>query len=106
MSKNIKIAIGVVLIIIVGYALRGSFGGKLGGAVTPSDIRSTNYDLMTVNGLTVNTSNTATSTISLGCIQTTATSTATPVRFVASTTSLVNGVSTGVVLVQFGSCPI
>lgn len=60
--------------------------------------------------VTVTTSNSATSTVSLGCIQTTATSTATPVRLVigssGATTSYQGSVATGVVGWQYGSCPI
>lgn len=62
--------------------------------------------------LTVTTSNSATSTASLGCIQTTATSTATPIKFVmqATTTQGIAGqvaanVGNFVVLGQYGNCP-
>lgn len=112
MSKNIEIAIGVVLIIIVGYLLLGK-SGKLGGAALPSDISSTNFTQVTANGLTVNTSNTATSTTSVGCIQTTATSTATAIRLTfslpsqnAATTTTQGGASIGNVVWQYGTCPI
>lgn len=59
---------------------------------------------------TISTSNTATSSLKLGCIQTTATSTATPVRFVigssGATTSYQGLNSVGVVGWQYGTCPI
>ena len=60
--------------------------------------------------LTVTTSNTATSTVSLGCIQTTATSTATPVYLTftphAGTTTTQGGTSNFLVSARFGPCPI
>lgn len=63
--------------------------------------------------LTVTTSNTATSTASFGCIQTTATSTATPIKLVFSgpttTANLSGQILTNVanfdVLGQYGNCP-
>lgn len=61
----------------------------------------------TLNGnLTVTTSNTATSTITVGCFQSYATSTATSLalRFTASTTAPTNG--SGVIpVVSYGTCP-
>lgn len=61
-------------------------------------------------GVTVTTSNTATSTTSVGCIQTTATSTATPIRFVIGSvqaaTSTFQGTNANfTVLAQYGTCP-
>jgi hypothetical protein len=54
------------------------------------------------------TSNTATSTASVGCVQTVATSTATPIRllFTASTTATaISGTQSGFVLWGYGKCP-
>lgn len=59
-------------------------------------------------GLTVTTSNTATSTTILGCTQTYATSTASPIRllFTASTTATaISGTQAGFVLWGYGTCP-
>lgn len=61
--------------------------------------------------ITQATTNTATTTFSGGCIQTTATSTATPIRFVIGSTvqgtsTYQGGVSQGEVAWQYGSCPI
>lgn len=59
-------------------------------------------------GLTVSTSNTATSTTAVGCVQTVATSTATPIRllYTASTTAnAITGTQAGFVLWGFGTCP-
>ncbi len=61
--------------------------------------------------LTVTTSNTATSTATVGCIQTYATSTLTPVRIVLSSTGTTTatfgaGTANGGVSWQYGSCPI
>lgn len=69
-------------------------------------------DDLTVSGgsLSVPTSNAATSTISGGCIQTTATSTATPIRLVpassGATTTYTGANAFGVMAWQFGTCPI
>lgn len=66
----------------------------------------------TVTGtLTQSTSNSATTTAALGCVQTTATSTATPIRFVigsiaTSSTSYTGTNTIGLVGWQYGSCPI
>lgn len=69
-------------------------------------------DDVTISGgsLTLTTSNTATSSLAIGCTQTTATSTATPIRFVFNTafagTSTTAGTnSNGSVYWQYGSCP-
>lgn len=65
----------------------------------------------TLNGnLNVVTSNTATSSIQVGCIQTVATSTLTPIAVtfstIATTTTMANGLSNnGFVLWQYGKCP-
>lgn len=61
--------------------------------------------------LTLTTSNTATSTATIGCIQTYATSTQTPVRFVLSSTGTTTatfgaGTANGGVSWQYGTCPI
>lgn len=69
----------------------------------------TNAATSTTKNIVVTTSNTATSSIQVGCIQTTATSTATPVHFsltvsqTASTTF--DGTGQGNVMWQFGKCP-
>ena len=56
-------------------------------------------DLTLGGDLTITTSNTATSTLEVGCIQTYATSTATAVRLSATTTP-------GIAYWSYGSCPI
>ena len=63
--------------------------------------------------ITQSTSNTSTTTFAGGCIQTTATSTDTPVRFVLQATTTIGNSVQGssatnnfVVLAQYGSCPI
>lgn len=70
-----------------------------------------NAGALSITGaLTQTTSNTATSTASVGCIQTTATSTATPIRLVIGTsivaTTTPAGNSVGSVGWQYGKCPI
>lgn len=67
----------------------------------------------TVSGGTLNvvTANTATSTVKVGCIQTTATSTATPIKMTlgvtgsTATTTFYGGTSKGVVYWEYGTCP-
>lgn len=68
--------------------------------------------LLTANGgLTVTTSNTATSTTSVGCVQTTATSTLTPIALIFNTVSTSSAnianaqTSNGFVLWKYGNCP-
>lgn len=61
-------------------------------------------------GLTLTTSDSATSTASLGCIQTTATSTATAIRLVfgnniSASTTYRGSNSVGIVYWQYGTCP-
>lgn len=63
------------------------------------------------NALQIDTANTATSTLTVGCIQTTATSTATIVRLVlssaaSSTPTFGAGNAVGGVSWQYGTCPI
>lgn len=65
---------------------------------------------LTMSGtLTQSTTNTATTSAKVGCIQTTATSTATPVRFTLSpftgTTTTQGAVSNFLVAAQYGTCP-
>lgn len=64
----------------------------------------------TINGnVVIPTSNTATSSIQVGCIQTTATSTATPIRLAFSTannaTTTFTGTAFGLAAWEFGKCP-
>ena len=63
----------------------------------------------TVTGtLTQSTTNAATTTAALGCVQTTATSTLTPIRllYTASTTATaISGTQAGFVLWGYGTCP-
>lgn len=85
------------------------------GDITSGDDITVGDDLTvtddaTVSGgtFTVTTTNTATSTASVGCIQATATSTVTPIRFlyVASTTATaLSGTQAGYVLWGYGTCP-
>jgi len=114
MSNKLK-TLGLLVTLVI--AVLGLFlptVSNVGGAVTPSDVRSTNYDFLTANGLTVNTSNTATSTTALGCVQVYATSTATASHLEFSTTttlatfsggSAISG-NGGAVAWKYGACPI
>lgn len=109
----------VVLIAVGGYLYpQGQQSVNLGAAGTrfPSGI-SANTNSPSVSGqlrgttLLLDTSNSATSTAALGCIQTYATSTATAVRFVigsiaTSSTSYTGTNTIGLVGWQYGTCPI
>ena len=85
------------------------------GEVRGADLTATDdlavTDDATISGgsFTVTTTNAATSTASLGCIQTTATSTLTPVKLrfsIASTTLTTAGVtSDGIMAWSYGNCP-
>lgn len=106
-NKNLTIGLAVAIII----AVAGLFlptAKSLFGAASPSDVSSTNFTQITANALTVNTTNAATSTTAVGCVQTTATSTATPIRllYTASTTATaISGTQAGFVLWGYGTCP-
>lgn len=80
-----------------------------GDITTTDDLIVTDDATVSGGNLTVTTSNSATSTASLGCIQTTATSTATPVKVrfsIASTTLTTAGVtSNGLMAWSYGNCP-
>jgi hypothetical protein len=87
--------------------------GELRGDDLSLDDDAVITDDLTVNGssFTLTTSNSATSTAIVGCIQMYATSTATAVRLTFapsgnSTTTSQGAVSAGLVAYQFGSCPI
>jgi hypothetical protein len=130
MNSNIKLWIAVVVVGIIavgGYfypQVKGSFsstGTRLPNGVsadstspTAGQLRGTTLlttGAVTMGGnLTVTTSNTATSTLAVGCIQSYATSTATAVRLTfstfAGTTTSQGGNSNFLVAAQYGSCPI
>lgn len=80
--------------------------GELRGA----DLTLTDDATIAGRSLIVTTSNLSTSTTQLGCIQTTATSTATPIYLTFSpyvgTTTTQGGTSNFLVAARFGSCPI
>ena len=106
MKTNITLGIAVIAIVIaiISASSHSTTVTKLGG--------TTNYDALelsqglTVGGhavlnggtLTVTTANTATSTVIAGCYQFYATSTATALKFQASTTP-------GIMYSQYGTCP-
>lgn len=62
------------------------------------------------SSLTLATTNSATTTLAVGCIQTTATSTQSPIRFTLTpyvgTSTSQGGLSNFLVAAQFGTCPI
>ena len=77
----------------------------------PITLTGANGDLTVGGGsFSLTTSNSATSTISLGCVQTVATSTQTPIALtfstIATTTTMSNGqTNNGFVMWKYGSCP-
>lgn len=80
-------------------------GASISGAVSASTLTTTATSTLGGN-LVITTSNTATSTAIIGCIQSYATSTATPWRWltVASSTQIAPGYN-GLILAQYGNCP-
>lgn len=109
-NKNLTIGLLVAIVIAIGGYFYPS-SSSLFGAASPTDVQATNYNELTANALTVNTSNTATSTASVGCVQTYATSTATPIHLEYSTTTVLASynlgtVASGGVAWRYGACPI
>ena len=110
----ILLAVGAYFPIAVEPEGFGAGSGK--GSRYPNGL-SANTNLPTVGqgqlrgtNLKLDTTNTATSSAAVGCIQTTATSTATPLRFVISSTpsastTFQGGTSNFTVLAQYGTCP-
>ena len=109
--NKLTLAIAVLALVLAGYVAFAPASMSLGG--------TTNFDALTLDDgdLTISdgnirqtTSNSATSTASVGCIQTTATSTATPIRLVpassGATTTYTGANAFGVMAWQFGTCPI
>lgn len=104
-----------IVIAIGGYfypQVQGAFG-NIGSATNfyslKTDAGITTSGASTFGGtVTVTTSNTATSTLSIGCVQMTATSTATPIHLEYNTqsTTTLNGASAGSVAWKYGSCPV
>lgn len=112
MNNTSKVWLGIVTVIAivglftgVGRSAPAQLGAEgdtnLTNLVLDGDL--TVGDDATISGgsLSLTTSNTATSTLVVGCIQTTATSTASPIKIVpvASTTAA------GYFIWQFGTCP-
>lgn len=100
------------LTLVIAVIALGLGGASYFNVDAPSFGGTTNFDALTLSTgpLTVTSTNSATSTTQLGCIQTTATSTATPIRIVigssGATTTFQGASSVGVVGWQYGSCPI
>jgi len=84
--------------------------GQLRGTTLTTTGAATLASATVTGTLVQSTSDTATTSARVGCIQTTATSTATPVRIVigssGATTTYQGGAGIGVVAWQFGTCPI
>lgn len=78
------------------YQVESFLQGLTGGARDQFSVSNTGK--LTTGNVVVTTSNTATSTLTVGCIQFYATSTATAQKFMASTTP-------GVMYSQYGTCP-
>jgi len=105
MIKNYVIAALAVMLIVFGFGYFASPKAGVYGGVSNFDAITLDSSLIvggdsTVSGgtVTITTSNSATSTITAGCFQFYATSTATALRFQASTTP-------GVMVSTYGACP-
>jgi hypothetical protein len=126
MGKVLTYVAALVVGIAIGAVIVGATGGSLGGVtiedetfvgtVTASDIvindDLTVTDDATVSGgkLIVTDSNTATSTVEVGCIETKATSTATDIKIYlgvngsTATTTMYGEASRGILYWGYGSC--
>lgn len=124
-NKNLTIGLIVVAIIAIGGYFYPQVGSKLGAILDTSYFdyfqASTSGGFKVGSNTIINgsgnisqpTTNTATSTATVGCVQTYATSTATAVRMTfslpsqnAATTTSQGGSSIGNVVWQYGVCPI
>ncbi len=96
------------ILVIVFLAVQAVFGGhSLGVAANVTTITN---PWVFQKSVTQTTTNTATSTLSVGCVQMTATSTATPVKLVitniSTTTTAFSSITSGLaVIAAFGNCP-
>lgn len=117
MSNNLglKAALVVIAVIAIGayffpqQANFGSTGSRYPNGLSANTM-SPSVGQLRGTTLQLDTTDTATSTAALGCIQTTATSTATPIRLVIGqasfSTTTFRGVNNGFsVVAQFGTCP-
>lgn len=113
--NKLSIAIGLIMLVLgalFGYAIHGS-GPSFGAATTDCQTTTclTNGLRITSGDFSIVTTNAATSTAALGCIQTIATSTATAIKLIpgsansaATSTNTVGSVG-GFVTWQYGTCP-
>lgn len=126
-NKNLTIGlivVGIIAIIALVTPAAKSNTPGFGGVTNYDALTLDNGDLTLTNGnitltngnitnstagktLTLTTSNTATSTLKVGCIQMNATSTATNIRllFSASATTTISGTAAGTVAWGYGTCP-
>jgi len=104
-----KIALGIA---VIALALAGfSFLGGTSSSATLGGV--TNFDALTLSTgpLVVTTTNTATSSMTVGCINSYATSTATAIKLIpgaanaSASSTFSGGTSAGFVIWQYGSCP-
>lgn len=117
---KIVLAVAVVAIIVLGFIVYkdsssnlsfGAVGVKLAENYDPYIRYNGGYNsllpITTTGPLTVTSTNTATSTTIVGCVQTTATSTATPIRLLYNTqaTTSLSGTASGTVVWGYGTCP-
>ena len=116
------IALVAIVIAIGGYFYPQAVGNAFGAikdtsyfdyfnAATGGAFQVNGTNVLSATALALTTANTATSTATLGCIQTYATSTATAIRFELSTTTSLatyggtNGASAFGVSWTYGTCP-
>lgn len=118
--KTILVAVVAGLVVLLAPMAWNAISGQSFGAYDATTITNpviyedtvTLEDDLTVQGrnVTITTSNTATSSLIVGCKQTYATSTATPWRegiLVVGTSSVMasGGTANGFVVAQYGTCP-
>jgi len=113
---NTLLIIAVLILVLVGGNQSAPLGGStsdswsVGGALTVTGASTLTGDATFSGGdggIVVTTSNSATSSIEVGCIQTYATSTATALKlnFVDSATTSIYGTAQYLLGLSFGTCP-
>ena len=104
----------LILVLASAGVLGIQLGTQMFGAVTARTTITNQWTFAATttnsSNVVITTSNTATSSVQVGCIQTTATSTDTPVRLVLgnsviATTTYQGSTSQGTVVWQYGKCP-
>ena len=107
MKNIVTVGIAIVALLVAGASYFAKPAPQLGAAAGPDFYNKVFFR----SGMEVPTTNTATSTSKVGCIQSVATSTATPIHLEYSTTTSLatysgGAVPNGGVSWRYGACPI